>query len=224
MAADNCFRDASTGSINVDGNTAWTVRDDTRLTEFSAPFFRGQADLLEIVRRCMNPTCDRVAKGNLGRFNFDASSIPGTLQDLRVGRLGAVVSFPGAAEQALHADTPHLFETDVHLPPHYINAFTPARNSVDGVGQTALVHGSHRLEVASRLLVGDAWHGSVVRPRLDPGDVLLFDCRILHFGLANPSDSGVERPILYTNMTISWFHDPKNWDEHQRIFTETIDM
>jgi ectoine hydroxylase-related dioxygenase (phytanoyl-CoA dioxygenase family) len=158
--------------------------------------------------------------GNWGRFNFD-SSAPGTHQDIRVGPLGAIISLPGAAEQALHADTPHLFEISSHLPPHYINAFTPAADSADGVGQTAFVHGSHLLDVASRLLSNklevSPWHDDLVRPRLEPGDVLLFDCRILHFGLANSSAS-IERPILYTNITLSWFTDPKNWDDKRRVF------
>jgi ectoine hydroxylase-related dioxygenase (phytanoyl-CoA dioxygenase family) len=49
---------------------------------------------------------------------------------------------------------------------------------------------------------------NLVRPSLEIGDLLLFDCRILHFGLANSSKE-VERPLLYTNMTHAWFHDPK---------------
>ena len=178
--------------------------------------------MLEIVRRCMNPIppASFDASGNWGRFNFNTSD-PGTYQDVRVGRLGAIVSLPGAADQALHADTPHLFEIDTHLPPHYVNAFCPAAPSARGVGQTALVHASHKLDAASRLLVGDVWHESVVRPCLEPGDVLLFDCRILHFGLANAAGSSVERPILYTNITMAWFHDPKNWDDLERIFRTT---
>lgn len=52
---------------------------------------------------------------------------------------------------------------------------------------------------------------------MTPGDVVLFDCRILHFGLSNRSDS-IERVVLYSNTTQAWFHDPKNWDDRQRIF------
>jgi hypothetical protein len=210
----------------VDGNDSWVIRAETPLRPThgvaSSPFLRGHPDLLEIVRRGMNPTPPSSfdVSGNWGRFNFN-SSTPGTYQDVRVGRMGAIVSLPSAADQALHADTPHLFEIDTHLPPHYVNAFCPAAPSARGVGQTALVHASHKLDAASRLLVGDAWHGSVVRPCLEPGDVLLFDCRILHFGLANSPGSSVERPILYTNITMAWFHDPKNWDDQQRIFRTT---
>jgi ectoine hydroxylase-related dioxygenase (phytanoyl-CoA dioxygenase family) len=177
----------------------------------------------------MNPraSLELDVSGNWGRFNFD-SSVPGTYQDIRVGRLGAIISLPGAAEQALHTDTPHLFEIDSHLPPHYINVFAPTTDSADGVGQTAFVHASHRLNTASRLLsptssLEKAWHGALVRPRLEPGDVLLFDCRILHFGLANESAS-TERPILYTNITLNWFTDPKNWDNKRRIFSHDEDQ
>jgi hypothetical protein len=212
----------------VDGNNAWVIRAETPLRPShgaaSAPFFRGHPDLMEIVRRCMNPAppASLDVSGNWGRFNFNSSD-PGTYQDVRVGRMGAIVSLPGAADQALHADTPHLFEIVPHLPPHYVNAFCPGAPSAHGVGQTALVHASHKLDAASRLLAGDAWHGAVVRPRLEPGDVLLFDCRILHFGLANAPGSSVERPILYTNITMAWFHDPKNWDDQQRIFPTSIE-
>ena len=57
----------------------------------------------------------------------------------------------------------------------------------------------------------------LVRPSLQLGDVVLFDCRILHFGLANNSQD-IERPLLYTNMTHAWFLDPKNWNDQQSIF------
>ena len=106
------------------------------------------------------------------------------------------------------------------------------------VGGTAFVHGSHRLSVTARLTaendtkIDEVWtsaakkdeqdemHMRVIRHSLQPGDVLMFDCRTLHFGLANQSKSGFQRPMLYVNMTHSWFNDPKNWDDRKSIFTE----
>ena len=133
---------------------------------------------------------------------------------------------------------------------------------------------------------------NLIRPHLRAGDLLLFDCRILHFGLANQSNTGrylsgtntkqlfdttlriakfrmtesepittrisntetmhnlkerereerdymdqyhasfigdcincaelvpvpTRRPVLYVNYHHTWFHDPKNWNENERLF------
>jgi len=194
--------------------------------------------LLEIVARAMNPPPEdpSLRKGNIGRYNFVQVENINTSNDadsfgskVAFGKMGGIVSLPGAGDQAIHSDTPHLFESACcHLPPHYVNAFTPGRASEDDVGQTALVHGSHVLRVAARLLKDDdradsdhdkLWWSQLVRPRLEPGDVILFDCRILHFGLANLS-SHAKRPVIYANMTQPWFQDPKNWENERPIFED----
>ena len=114
------------------------------------------------------------------------------------------------------------------------------------VGQTAFIVRSHRVTVCAELMrdqtdrpdglphpleVTEAAQAMrsrlLVRPHLDAGDVILFDCRVLHFGLANrgraPSpghaggtDSAAQRrPVLYVNYTQPWFEDKKNWElEH----------
>jgi hypothetical protein len=205
------------------GNRIWTVPASTTSGPF---FFRGAADLLEIVRQTMNPRDEVLAPGNeLGRCNFGGgSSKSHTYQDLRVGPIGGLISLPGAADQALHADIPHLFEHLDCLPAHYINAFTPGYiPNDDSAGQTAFLLQTHRLTVASKYETLEAskvqlWKQHLIRPQLEPGDVVLFDCRVWHFGLANMSKQ-VERPILYTNMTMHWFTDPKNWDTEKPIFT-----
>jgi len=229
------------GSVgNNDGNAPRTI---TALTKETNDFLRGHGDLLEIVRRVMNPVDERLSPGNFGRYNFEGRGPDGSFQDIRVGPVGAIISWPGAADQALHADTPHLFEHVELLPAHYINIFTPGRdipgNDADLVGQSAFLDGTHRLDVTARYqhstllqrdgeVVDDAsnasadllWKHHLVRPRLQVSDVVLFDCRILHFGLANESKHGIERPLLYTNVTMHWFHDPKNWDNERCIFPD----
>lgn len=199
----------------------YTAQSTTR-----TDFLRGHPDILEIVQRVMNPVDTELSVGNYGRYNFDGSGPDGTHQDLAVGVVGGIVSLPGSADQAVHADTPHLFEhLRQPLPAHYINVFTPGCPSTNGVGQTAFVHGSHSLEFVARhtnprtgTLEASVWE-HLVRPKLDLGDVVLFDCRLLHFGLANTHPS-VERPLLYANFTMHWFQDPKNWNQHRSIFSE----
>jgi len=108
------------------------------------------------------------------------------------------------------------------------------------------VHGSHKLSVSTQLLSEDDvdmdtnGNGNsdnallrrqllqlrTLRPALDAGDVVLFDCRTIHYGLANTSQGDTtgkdinagRRPMLYLNVSQSWFHDPKNWDDRERIF------
>lgn len=60
--------------------------------------------------------------------------------------------------------------------------------------------------------------GLMVRPHVDVGDVILFDCRILHFGLGNYS-TAINRPILYVNYHHPSFRDPKNWNEAEKLFS-----
>ena len=230
-AADTTAPPSSSSS-----SSSWTVTATTDLS-LAKEFFRGHPDLLQVVRRTTNPKDPNLYMGNFGRWNFSGSGPDGSFVDLRVGPIGGIVSLPGAADQALHADSPHLFEHLATLPAHYINAFTPGcQTEDDGVGQTAFIHGSHKLDVTAKFFANDGNETSanhtmtagdvhsnqdlwrhLVRPRLTVGDVLLFDCRILHFGLANTS-TNVERPLLYTNMTMHWFQDPKNWDDERPIF------
>jgi hypothetical protein len=73
----------------------------------------------------------------------------------------------------------------------------------------------------------------LVRPHLRTGDALLFDCRVLHFGLANETLSSsssssqgsnqsvamIKRPIVYVNYHHKWFNDPKNWNDNEKLFS-----
>jgi hypothetical protein len=190
--------------------------------------------VLQIVRQALNPVDTNLYRGNVGRYNFDGTGPDGSPQNLRIGPLGAILSLPGAADQALHADTPHLFESIDTLPPHYINAFSlgmdiPYEMDETGlstgnttVGGTCFIHASHKLSFTAQLkdlsiVQEPLLRQNVVRPSLEVGDLLLFDCRILHFGLANTSLDTI-RPVLYTNMTHDWFQDPKNWNDRDSIF------
>lgn len=239
--------------------------------------WRFHPSILAIIKRVFNPRKESFSKGNFGRWNFGGSGPDGSPQPFRLGQIGSVISCPGSADQAIHADTPHLFEHEDCLPCHYLNVFTPGYHVVDDpnddcveheftddgiwtgnstIGGTAFVYGSHKLSVSAQLLseedngtgkqdhmmVGSMDNATAIsatasmrkkmlwlrtlRPSLEAGDVLIFDCRTIHFGLANTSrgdQSGRNahagrRPMLYTNVTQSWFHDPKNWDDREKIF------
>ena len=196
-------------------------------------FLRGNKNILSIVRRAMNPSTPKHRSiGNYGRYNFEGSGPDGSDRDLVCGPVGAIVNLPGSGDQAIHADTPHLFEHVIDhspLPPHYMNVFTLGCAAMENVGQTAFIHGSHSLEFVASHVSGSSdtndspdpflpslWK-HLVRPRMALGDVAIFDCRILHFGLSNGHKT-IARPMLYSNMTLHWFNDPKNWNEETSIF------
>ena len=110
------------------------------------------------------------------------------------------------------------------------------------------VSGSHDLKTCDLLMNGgprgeEELMRRLVRPHLAAGDALLFDCRVLHFGTANnyspePQKLAVgstgavglgaaegerglcdgARPMLYVNYHRTWFNDPKNWNNRERLF------
>ena len=180
------------------------------------PDLRHHSSVLELLRRAMHPPGEHQS-GNWGRWNFEGPG-PDAPPTLVVGEVASVVTLPGCLDQTVHADTPHIF-VHTHLPPHYVNMFLPTLED-KAAGQTAFVLGSHRLAVSKTMMTTadgeNVLMSRLVRPHLSPGDCLLFDCRVLHFGLGNSSDSF--RPILYVNYHADWFHDPKNWNESDRIF------
>lgn len=212
-----------------------SLREDWRLDLRDGPALRAcrheyadglnsHPDLMAICVALLFPSDPYLARGNYGKYNFANNNTQ--KNRLSCSPIGGIVSLPGAADQAVHADTPHLFEVGPHLPPHYVNLFAGAIPAAAGVGPTALVHGSHRREYVAQyhtneVLQPEVWN-DLVRPRLEPGDVLVMDCRILHFGLAN-THATVERPLLYSNVTAHWFHDPKNWDNEEPIF-QSLDV
>jgi hypothetical protein len=209
--------------------------------------------IADILTQVMNPPADpALVKGNWGRWNFEGPGPEAKPSPPTVGGVGALMSLPGCADQTLHADTPHT-QVHVHLPGHYFNVFLPAvpdeaqggpQGGAQGglpdfrVGQTAFVLGSHRLSVSALVMTQEggqqALSQRLVRPHLRPGDGLIFDCRVLHFGLANQTGgaagaaaggagAGVWRPLLYINHTAPWFVDPKNWNMKEKLFDDEED-
>jgi len=267
-----CRNDCQTLDRSVSSHSASTtstLQPSIVPAQFKGSYksLRFHPDILEIVRQVFNPKDENTStpplyKGNYGRWNFEGAGPDGTPQPLRIGQVGSIISLPGAADQAIHADTPHLFEHMDLLPCHYANLFIVAHDDPsccvdeDGnptgdsnVGGTAFIHGTHSLSVCAKLTTDtlnedkdrsdghknpshrsaaamnvaarDELYARIVRPSLQKGDAILFDCRILHFGLANSSISDIRRPLLYVNMTQSFFIDPKNWDDKTPLFDST---
>ena len=223
---------------------------------------RDHAGLRAVLHEAMNPPAlwdpaATDARGNWGLWNFEGQGPAGGAPAGVAGQVGCVMSLPGCADQTIHADTPHLY-VHTHLPPHYVNLFLPAAaegipRAACEVGQTAFVLGSHRLAASAAVMVDEGGQRrleeALVRPHLVAGDCLLFDCRALHFGLANqhpnrpapppplplpaagPAEAYVDpawaqrdgwRPLLYVNFTQRFFVDPKNWDDRERLFDTPV--
>jgi len=193
------------------------------------------------------------ADGNWGLWNFNGKGPLGDPMPAVVGEPGAVISLGGCSDQTVHSDTAHPFTCCHDLPAHYVNLFLIAPDSSAQrpphpeqqpclccdfrVGQTAFIAGSHRLQVSSMCMNGgdegeQELMKRLLRPHLQVGDALLFDCRALHFGLANTSGSKlnstddeeqakglVRRALLYVNYHQSWFSDPKNWNNNEKLFS-----
>lgn len=134
-------------------------------------------DVLRVLQEVCHPPGGALAAGNWGRWNFGGPGPGGPPDALKTGDVGVIFSFPGAADQTFHADTPHLFD-HVQLPPHYVDLFMPhadgAADAAGGdsalgpysldlepclrnfkVGQTGFISGSHLLEVSARVCYHD---------------------------------------------------------------------
>ena len=236
-----------TTSVIIEDNDVTVMSSGDSQSSGPKESIRHHPALLSVLQEVLNPPPDdpRDQLGNWGLWNFEGKGPEAGPPPFTIGEVGAVMSLPGCADQTIHADTPHLY-VHTQLPGHYINLFLPAVSggSIEAdikVGQTAFVLGSHQLRVSAHIMNEEggqeALEERLVRPHLQAGDALLFDCRILHFGLANQytneqaaesncnSNSGQSevctdgwRPLLYINYHQKFFQDPKNWNDKEKLF------
>jgi len=132
--------------------------------------------------------------------------------DLHLCNLSLVISTPGSSEQAWHADGGHV-NLEQHLSCHVLNVFVPLKCITPEMGPTQLRPGTHyhTRNLAPMLLAARARKTlrTPIAPLLSLGDVLVFDYRILHRGLANLSSQN--RSFLVLTMSKPWFKDVLNF-------------
>ena len=97
--ASKAPKDGSNASSRNDGPTM--VDSGTMGTTTS---WRFHPSIIAIVKSIFNPKDIALSKGNFGRWNFSGEGPNGTPQSFRLGQIGSVLSCPGSADQAIHAE------------------------------------------------------------------------------------------------------------------------
>ena len=213
----------------------FTVRSDTLGAASALQQHPLIVALLEAVAlEPMPGTAEASQPAAAGQGRLEKTALRRSVALLEAQPVGGVVSLPGAARQAIHPDAEHLYEHTT-LPPHYVVLFLPcceAAASTDPetggdhdaalgssdleLGQTAFFAGTHLQGEAAALMASNegsddererARGAKLARPHCARGDALLFDARLLHFGLPNRSAQGLARPLLYVNYHRPWFAD-----------------
>lgn len=152
---------------------------------------------------------------------------------------GLVVTEPGAKEQALHADGPHVpgewrhhdpqvAATSHHSqhPCHCLTVFVPLVDLTEENGATKYLPGTQHSVLSTAALEAEASEagssggaGSCARLEVSAGDAVLFDYRLFHAGGANRSTR--RRPILYLIYARPWYEDNINFPARHEASLES---
>lgn len=108
-----------------------------------------------------------------------------TIKQFYVAAAGFLMNQPGSASQNWHRDGPDE---------GFIDCFVPLIDLDESLGPTAIQPGTHKTATLGK--DGDQHDPEVLIPLLNKGDILLFDYRTLHRGLANKSKS-TTRTLAY---------------------------
>ena len=87
----------------------------------------------------------------------------------------------------------------MNLPPYYLTVFIPLVEITQQNGPTEFIKGSHQYPIV------DETKADIFSPLVSPGDIIIFDGRVLHRGTPNKSDS--EKLIAYITFIALWYHD-----------------
>jgi hypothetical protein len=136
-----------------------------------------------------------------------------TWDDVSIINLSLVVSTPGSPVQPWHADGGHV-NLQKHLPCHVLNVFVPLHDIALELGPTEIRPGTHYHTRNLAPMMMAAACRKTLRPRVAPilsaTDVLIFDYRVLHRGLAN-STANQNRTFLVLTVAKPWFKDILNF-------------
>ena len=133
-------------------------------------------------------------------------------RDMHLNSFTAVVSHPGASQQRVHRDYPHLFfEPGVgpNMLVHAVNVVVPLIDVDMQTGPTGVWLGSHRVQGLS------VENESITVSPLQRGDCIVLDYRTLHAGLPNLTTRS--RPIVYMVYARPWFFDHANHINRGRV-------
>ncbi|MHB1220662.1 MAG: phytanoyl-CoA dioxygenase family protein [Gammaproteobacteria bacterium] len=121
---------------------------------------------------------------------------------------GAIPSLGKSRPTAWHRDVypilnniegQNLCEFDIDLPAYYFTVLIPLVNITEENGPTRFIKGTHK-QMQVNVDEKEAF-----APLVTPGDVTIFDGRILHKGSANQTDN--ERLVAYITFVAHWYHD-----------------
>lgn len=123
---------------------------------------------------------------------------------------GAIPSLSGSGPTDMHRDVYPIFNDlagdydidhlDITLPPYYFTVLIPLVQITPENGPTQFIKGTHKKPV-----VREVEKEPIYAPLLSPGDVVIFDGRLLHRGSANQSKE--ERMVAYLTFVANWYHD-----------------
>jgi hypothetical protein len=132
--------------------------------------------------------------------------------EVSICNLSLVISTPGASQQGWHADGGHV-NLQKHLPCHVMNVFVPLHDLTHAMGPTEIRPGTHyHTRNLAPMMLAAACRKTLrrpVAPILAAGDVLMFDYRVLHRGLANKTMQN--RSFLVLTVAKPWFKDILNF-------------
>lgn len=122
-------------------------------------------------------------------------------------------SVPGAPRQYIHRDQPvptRIKALNAVLPPFSLTVDIPLVATDERTGGTVMLTGSHH-SISQGQTVSD----NGVRVDTAPGDVVIWDSRLLHYGEANRSE--ITRPIILLYYQRPWFFNFPNYEPGSQI-------
>lgn len=121
---------------------------------------------------------------------------------------GLVTSLPGSAPTDLHRDVYPILNTtqgqnldnfNINLPPYYFTVLIPLVEITKENGPTEFI------KFSKDILLSDDADDRSYAPLLSLGDLVIFDGRTLHRGLANHTQT--ERVVAYITFVANWYND-----------------